>query len=85
MTAQKIRHLRTGNTVMEDSSWTLLSVQKIGMMTALSTMKANVGTRGIITKFTKGFKKEVMRNNSWDKEKTGVDGHPRLWNKTSNI
>ena len=47
MTVQKLRHVRTGSMVKEDRercrSWTLLSGQKIGMMTALSTMKENCG------------------------------------------
>ena len=50
------------------------------------TMKEICGTRGIITGFTQGFRKEEMRNNSWEKEKrTGVDGHPRRWNIKSNL
>ena len=32
-------------------------------------MKENCGTRGIITGFTQGFRKEEMWNNSWEKEK----------------
>ena len=63
--------------VMEDReryrSWTLLSGQKRGTMTAIFAMKESCGTRGIISRFKRGFTKE-MRNSSPRKEKIGVDG-----------
>ena len=67
-------------------SWTLLSDPKIGKMTALSKMKESSGTRGIITRFTRGFGMAEMQNNSPGKERRiGVDGHPRRWNIKSNF
>ena len=56
--------------IMEDRgryrNWTLLSGEKKDTMTAISAMKENYGTRGIVTRFTVRFRKE--------------DGHPRRWN-----
>ena len=67
-------------------NWTVSLGQTIDMMTALSTMKENCGTREISTRFTQGYRKEEMVNNSWEKEeRIGVDEHPRRWNIKSNL